>query len=49
MLLATFFSFLWKECFNSDGQQFNEYQQNEELPLLIYDFFFISLFFVMKA
>lgn len=39
--------FLVKEGFNSDDLQFNEYQQDEELPLLIYDYF--SLFFVMKA
>lgn len=32
-----------KKGLDSDGQQFNEYQQNEELPLLIYDFFFFIL------
>jgi hypothetical protein len=24
---------LWKESLNSDGQQFNQYQRNEQLPL----------------
>lgn len=43
MFLATFLSFLWKKCFNSDGQQFNEYQLNEELSLLIYDFFYFFI------
>jgi len=25
---------LWKESFNSDGQQCHQYQQNEQSPLL---------------
>jgi hypothetical protein len=26
---------LWKESLNSDGHQFNHYQQNEQSPLIL--------------
>jgi len=28
-----FFNISWKESLNSDGQQFNQYQQNEQSPI----------------
>jgi hypothetical protein len=34
MLLNDKFQTLWKENFNSDGQQFHQYQQNEQSPLV---------------
>jgi hypothetical protein len=27
--------FIWKENLNSDGQQFHQYQQNEQPPLVL--------------
>ena len=30
------FDSLWKETFNSDCQQFHQYQQNEQLPRIVH-------------
>ena len=31
--MSCFYSILWKESLNSDGQQFHQSQQNEQFPL----------------
>ena len=30
-----YYSSLWKESLNSDGHQFNQYQQNKQSPLIL--------------
>jgi hypothetical protein len=35
MVLTIFWFKLWKENLNSDGHQFNQYQQNKQSPLIL--------------